>query len=76
MLNSCVVNLKVGPVSSYTLKKQVGCFNHRVVALVAIMYGLCVQGRRKQSADGQAQLDVSGEVANYSRAKRAAKFWT
>ena len=30
MLNSCVVNLKVGPVSSYTLKKQVGCFNHRV----------------------------------------------
>ena len=24
-----------------TLKKQVGCFNHRVVALVAIMSGLC-----------------------------------
>jgi len=24
-----------------TLKKQVGCFNHRVVALVAIMSRLC-----------------------------------
>ena len=24
-----------------TLKKQAGCFNHRVVALVAIMSGLC-----------------------------------
>ena len=26
---------------STTLKKQAGCFNHRVVALVAIMSGLC-----------------------------------
>ena len=26
---------------AYTLKKQVGCFNHRVVTLVAIMSGLC-----------------------------------
>ena len=32
-----------------------------------------VQGRRKQSPDGQAQLDVGGEVVNNSRAKRAAK---
>ena len=34
------------------------------------------QGRRKQSVDGQAQLDVGGEDANNSRAKCAAKFWT
>ena len=34
------------------------------------------QGRQKQSADGQAQLDVSGEAANNLRAKRAAEFWT
>ena len=31
------------------------------------------QARRKQSPDGQAQLDVGGEAANNSRAKRAAK---
>ena len=34
-----------------------------------------MQGR-KQSADGQAQLDVGGEAAKNSHAKRAAKFWT
>ena len=34
------------------------------------------QGRRKQSPDGQAQLDVGGEVVNNSRAKRTAKIWT
>ena len=34
------------------------------------------QGRRKQSPDGQAQLDVGGEAVNNSRAKRAAKIWT
>ena len=34
------------------------------------------QGRRKQSPDGQAQLDVGGEVVNNSRAKLAAKIWT
>ena len=34
------------------------------------------QGCRNQSADGQAQLDVGGKVANKSRAKRAAKFKT
>ena len=34
------------------------------------------QGRRKQSPDGQAQLDVGGKVVNNSRAKRAAKIWT
>ena len=33
-------------------------------------------GPQKQSPDGQAQLDVGGEVANNSRAKRAAKIWT
>ena len=32
------------------------------------------QGCRKQSADGQAQLDVGGEAVNNLRAKRAAKF--
>ena len=31
------------------------------------------QGRRKPSPDGQAQLDVGGEVVDNSRAKRAAK---
>jgi len=31
------------------------------------------QGRRKQSPDGQAQLDIGSEVVNNSRAKRAAK---
>ena len=35
-----------------------------------------LQSRRKQSPDGQAQLDVGGEVVNNSRAKRAAKIWT
>ena len=34
------------------------------------------QGRRKQSPDGQAQLNVGGEAVNNSRAKRAAKIWT
>ena len=37
---------------------------------------VAVQGRRKQSPDGQAQLDVGGEVVNNSRAKLAAKIWT
>ena len=32
-----------------------------------------MQGRRKQSPDGQAQLDVGGEAVNNSCAKRAAK---
>ena len=41
----------------------------------ALPYSL-LQGRRKQSPDGQAELDVSGEVVNNLRAKRAAKFWT
>ena len=36
---------------------------------------LLQQGRRKQSADGQAQLDVCGEAVNNSRSKRAAKIW-
>ena len=44
-------------------------------------YGLTVnhhhkQGCPKQSPDGQAQLDVGGEVVNNLRAKRAAKIWT
>ena len=34
------------------------------------------QGRRKQSPDGQAQLDVGGEAVNNSRTKRAAIIWT
>ena len=34
------------------------------------------QDRRKQSPDGQARLDVSGEAVNNSRAKRVAKIWT
>ena len=42
-----------------------------------LFFGLCsVQGRRKQSPDGQAQLDVGGEAVNNSRAKRSAKIWT
>ena len=36
----------------------------------------CLQGRQKQSADGQAQFDVGGEAGNNSRAKRVAKFRT
>ena len=35
---------------------------------------LAVQGRRKQSPDGQAQFGVGGDAVNNSRAKRAAKF--
>ena len=35
-----------------------------------------VQGRRKQSPDGQAQLDVGSEAVNHSRVKRVAKIWT
>ena len=35
-----------------------------------------LQGRRKQSADSQAQLDVGGKAINNLRAKCAAKFWT
>ena len=34
------------------------------------------QGRWKQAPDGQAQLDVSGEGVNNSRAKHVAKIWT
>ena len=34
------------------------------------------QDHRKQSPDGQARLDVSGEAVNNSRAKRVAKIWT
>ena len=34
-----------------------------------------MQGRRKQSLDGQAQLDVGGEDVKNSRAKRAANIW-
>ena len=37
---------------------------------------LPVQGHWKQSADGQAQLEVGGEVANNLRTKHMAKFWT
>ena len=37
---------------------------------------LVLQGRRKQSADCQAQLDDGGEAANNSRTKWATKFWT
>ena len=33
-------------------------------------------GRRKQSLDGQAQLDVGGEVVNNSRVRHAAKILT
>ena len=33
---------------------------------------LLLQGHQKQSADGQAQLDIIGEAANNPR----AKFWT
>ena len=34
------------------------------------------QGRRKQSGDGQAQLDAGSEAGDNSHAKHAAKFWT
>ena len=34
---------------------------------------MVLQGHRKQSADGQAQLDDGGEAANNSCAKCAAK---
>ena len=37
---------------------------------------ICLKGRRKQSADGQVQFNVGGEVVNNSCAKCAAKFWT
>ena len=35
-----------------------------------------LQGCRKQSPDGQAQVDVGGESVNNSHEKRAAKIWT
>ena len=35
-----------------------------------------MQGHQKQSPNGQAQLDVGGEVVDNSRAKRAAKICT
>ena len=35
-----------------------------------------MHGRQKQSPNGQAQLDVGGEVVDNSRAKRAAKICT
>ena len=40
------------------------------------VYSTILQGRRKQSADCQAQLDGGCEAVNNSRAKRSAKFWT
>ena len=33
-----------------------------------------MQGCWKQSADGQAQFDVNGEISNNLHAKRVAKF--
>ena len=42
--------------------------------MVKCLHSTSKQGRRKQSPDGQAQLDVDGEGVN-SRAKRAAKIW-
>ena len=41
-----------------------------------LTYMITKQGRRKQSPDGQAQLDVGGEAANNLRSKLAAKIWT
>ena len=37
---------------------------------------ICLQGHRKQSADGQAQLNVGGKVVNNLCAKHMAKFWS
>ena len=47
-----------------TLKKQVGCFNHRVVALVAIMSGLCEVsfGIRDLIALGNQRGSCSGHL--------------
>ena len=47
-----------------TLKKQVGCFNHRVVALVAIMSGLCEVsfGIRDLIAQGNQRGSCSGHL--------------
>ena len=60
--------LKVGT----EMKWETGNGTGRQLCKVA---SIC-QGRRKQSPDGQAQLDVGGEAVNNSRAKRAAKIWT
>ena len=38
-----------------------------------LLCACAIQGHRKQSTDGQAQLDVGGEVVNNSRVRRAAK---
>jgi len=43
---------------------------------VFLLHMMYEQGRRKQSADCQARLDVDGEAANNSCAKCAPKFWT
>ena len=47
-----------------TRKKQVGCFNHRVVALVAIMSGLCEVsfGIRDLIALGNQRGSCSGHL--------------
>ena len=55
-----------------------GCSNPSCLMLKSMSFGICTsyQGCRKQSPDGQAQLDVGGEAVNNSRTKRAAKIWT
>ena len=47
-----------------------------VQVLQSAVTKITVQGRWKQSPDGQAQLDIGGKVVNNSHAKHTAKFWT
>ena len=60
-------------------KKLLGLWNTRsthVFNIAVTSYlPLLTQGRRKQSPDGQAQLDVGGEAVNNSRTKSGAWYF-
>ena len=65
------------------LKAKEGIFDHlfqqfgSITAYTQQIFSTrSMQDRRKQSADGQAQLVVGGEAANNSRTQRVAKVWT
>ena len=70
--------LRLSPQGTWLFIAQ-GCLpqcHGPVIWMVSLKSPIQVQGRRKQSPDGQAQLDVGGEVVNNSREKHAAKICT
>ena len=72
-----MIRLKIS-VAFSEVRAEWGPFWDDVLTIVSLntVRDNILTGRRKQSADGQAQLDVGGKAVNNLCAKRAAKFWT